>query len=77
MAELEAEKTPAGFKHAAGLLKGIVDARHVPEAESNGVHIKGFVGKGQFFGIAFDPVEIVEDAAVKGAGLAYFQHGTG
>lgn len=66
-AEFKAEEAPAGFKDTARLSQSGVDMCNIAEAEGDGVDVDAGAFHGEGFGIADDPVEIVEPAAVHGA----------
>ncbi len=64
-AEFEAEEPAAGLQHAPRLRQRGRDPGDVPQPEGNRVRIDRRVRKGQRLGVAHDPVDAVETAAVQ------------
>ena len=66
MAEFEAEEAPAALQHAIGLGQRLVDLRHVPDAEGDGVAVEMVVGQAELLGIALDEADaiIIREALV-------------
>ena len=50
---------PARFQHTMRFCKSKLHARHVADAESDGISVKTFIGKRQCFGIALHDFNII------------------
>ncbi len=74
MAELETEKAPAGPENASRFGQCAVEASHIPQPEGYGIAIEGSISEWKPFGIAADPFEATQNAAVHGAVAADSQH---
>src|SRR5208282_2395362 len=64
-AEFEAEEAPAGLEHAPHLLERRADVGHVAQPERDRVGIDAAIGDGKRLGVADEPVDAGELAAVE------------
>src|SRR6266852_4246435 len=75
--EFQAEEASARLEDAARLGEGGIDMGDVAQAEGDGIGVDAGIGDRQPLGVAAQPVDAVQYAAIDGAVAADVQHGLG
>src|SRR5208337_106057 len=72
--KFKAKEAAARLQDAEGLVERGLDARYIPDAERDGVKVRGVVLEGQRLGVGLHEADMSEGMLIGEAALAFFHH---